>query len=144
MRRYRFLANNFIAETVWRYPILRDTVMRLLLAGDQDSVKKMLMRDVRRANMQSFFRSIGDLYATDLCEDLASNDVPILGIFGRNDNIVSPSNADLLKKSRSDATVAMMERSRHFPMMDETERFLELIDRFLTTKVDAEQEVSEV
>ena len=136
--------NNFIAETVWRYPILRDTVMRLLLAGDQDSVKKMLMRDVRRANMQSFFRSIGDLYATDLCEDLASNDVPILGIFGRNDNIVSPSNADLLKKSRSDATVAMMERSRHFPMMDETERFLELIDRFLTTKVDAEQEVSEV
>ena len=47
---------NFIANIVWRFPIIRDTVMYILLAGDQEKVQKMLMRDVRRANMNSFFR----------------------------------------------------------------------------------------
>lgn len=135
--------NNFIAGMVWKYPFLRDTVMRLLLAGDQESVRTMLMRDVRQANMHSFFRSIGDLHATDLCAELASNKVPILGIFGKNDNIVSPSNAELLRKSRKDATVAMMQHSRHFPMMDEPERFLNLVDRFLTSETDMGNELSE-
>jgi len=136
--------NNLIAGMVWKYPILRDTVMRLLLAGDQESVRTMLMRDVRQANMNSFFQSIGDLRATDLCDDLALNEVPILGIFGKNDNIVSPSNAQLLKRSRADATVAMMENSRHFPMMDESERFLELIDRFLNSEVKKGQLKSKI
>ncbi|MFT7583804.1 MAG: pimeloyl-ACP methyl ester carboxylesterase [Cellvibrionaceae bacterium] len=136
--------NNYVASMVWKYPFLRDTVMRLLLAGDQESVRTMLMRDVRQANMHSFFRSIGDLYSIDLCAELASNEVPILGIFGKNDNIVSPLNAGLLKKSRSDATIAIMEKSRHFPMIDESQRFLQLIDNFLSTKIDVEQETSEI
>ncbi|MFK7803575.1 MAG: alpha/beta fold hydrolase [Anaerolineae bacterium] len=136
--------NSLIARMVWDYPILRDIVMRLLLTGDQESVRTMLMRDVRQANMQSFFRSIGDLYATDLCEALAENETPILGIFGKNDNIVSPSNADLLMKSRADASVELMEKSRHFPMMDESEKFLQLIDQFLNAPVDSEKEFTEV
>ncbi len=123
--------NNYIANMVWRFPILRDTVMYILLMGDRESVRTMLMRDVRKANMNSFFQSIGDLYKADLCEDLSTNDVPILGIFGKRDNIVSPRNSELLIKSRPDSQVAMMENSRHFPMADEPEKFLDLIESFL-------------
>ena len=67
----------------------------------------------------------------DLCEDLGTNEVPILGIFGKRDNIVSPRNSELLVKSRPDSHVAMMEHSRHFPMADEPEKFLMLIKAFL-------------
>ena len=127
---------NFIANLVWRFPILRDTVMYILLAGDQESVRKMLMRDVRKANMHSFFQSIGDLYKADLCEELSANEVPIMGIFGSRDNIVSPKNSELLRKHRPDAQVEMFEKSRHFPMIDEPEKFISLIETFL--RIDAE------
>ncbi|MEM8859481.1 MAG: alpha/beta hydrolase [Chloroflexota bacterium] len=135
---------NFIAELVWRYPILRDTVMRIVLFGDQKSVKTMLMRDVKRANMHSFFKSIGDLHATDLCQELEENEVPILGIFGKSDNIVSPSNADLLRKARKDSEVVIMENSRHFPMVDEPKRFLEVIDQFLKHDFKVDSQYTEV
>jgi len=135
---------NFIAELVWKYPILRDTVMRIVLFGDQKEVQAMLMRDVKKANMHSFFKSIGDLHATDLCEDLGENIVPILGIFGTSDNIVSPSNAELLRKARKDSEVVMMEKCRHFPMIDEPEKFLAAIDSFLKQDFEVGNQLSEV
>ena len=104
----------------------------------------MLMRDVKKANMHSFFKSIGDLHATDLCDDLEENKVPILGIFGTSDNIVSPSNAELLRKAREDSEVVMMEKSRHFPMIDEPEKFLAAIDSFLKQDFEVGNQLSEV
>jgi pimeloyl-ACP methyl ester carboxylesterase len=120
-----------IAELVWRYPILRDTVMKILLAGDSTKVRAMISRDVQRTNMESFFRSIDDLRKTDLRTELPNLKIPTLGIYGSHDNIVSPKNADILAKAVTTAEVAMMEKSRHFPMTDEPERFLHVLNEFL-------------
>lgn len=120
-----------IAELVWRYPILRDTVMKILLAGDSKKVRAMISRDVQRTNMESFFRSIDDLRKTDLREELPALKMPTLGIYGARDNIVSPKNADILSRAVPTAEVAMMEKSRHFPMTDEPERFLTVLNEFL-------------
>lgn len=121
----------WIAQLVWRFPIIRSAIMRLLLAGDSSRVQHMISRDLQRTSLNSFFRSIGDLRETDLRSDLESLHMPTLGIFGRRDNIVSPSNADLLSKGVSDAHVTMMERSRHFPMSDEPQRFVRALAGFL-------------
>ncbi len=124
----------WIAELVWRFPIIRDLVMRMILAGDSKKVRSMISRDVQRTNMESFFRSIADLRDTDLRPQLAHLKVPTLGIFGARDNIVSPKNAQVLQMFVTESEVAIMENSRHFPMQDEPERFLQVMVAFLQEK----------
>ena len=121
----------WIAELVWRYPFLRDLVMRMLLAGDSKDVRSMISRDVQRTNMESFFRSIDDLRRTDLRPQLAGVDTPILGIYGARDNIVSPKNAHVLESIVNSSQVAIMKGSRHFPMTDEPDEFLRVLMNFL-------------
>jgi pimeloyl-ACP methyl ester carboxylesterase len=121
----------WIAQIVWRLPFIRTAIMRLLLARDSDQVQRMISRDLQRTSLDSFFRSIGDLRETDLRGDLDSLHTPTLGIFGRRDNIVSPVNADLLSKGVRNSHVTMMERSRHFPMSDEPQHFVNTLTGFL-------------
>ena len=120
-----------LAKLVWRYPILLHSLMRFLLAKDSKKVRRMIFRDVQRTTIESFFRSIGDLRDTDLRDRLPSLSLPTLGIYGVNDNIVSPTNAEVLRNGVKFAQVAMMEQSRHFPMTDEPEHFLDTVNDFL-------------
>jgi pimeloyl-ACP methyl ester carboxylesterase len=122
----------WIAQIVWRFPIIRAAIMRLLLARDSARVQRMISRDVQRTSLDSFFRSIGDLRDTDLRPDLDRLHVPTLGIFGCQDNIVSPDNADLLSAGARHSYVTMMEQSRHFPMSDEPQHFVKTLTGFLS------------
>jgi pimeloyl-ACP methyl ester carboxylesterase len=121
----------FIARLIWRYPFMLHTVMRILLAKDSKKVRQMIFRDVQRTTIESFFRSIGDLRATDLRDELNVLASPALGIYGVSDNIVSPSNAKLLRNGVSDVQISMMGKSRHFPMVDEPELFVNTLHAFL-------------
>jgi pimeloyl-ACP methyl ester carboxylesterase len=127
----------WIAELVWRYPFMLSTIMRILLAGDSKKVRQMIFRDVQRTSIESFFRSIGDLRDTDLRADLDHLSLPTLGIYGRKDNIVSPSNAELLTKGTNNCTITMMNKSRHFPMTDEPEKFVSTLTQFLSANNQA-------
>lgn len=120
-----------IAKLIWRYPIILHSIMRILLAKDSKKVRLMISRDVQRTTIESFFRSIGDLRDTDLRAALPTLELPTMGIYGVNDNIVSPENADLLSQSRHDTQITMMQHSRHFPMIDEPELFLQALHGFL-------------
>ncbi|MCI0395839.1 MAG: alpha/beta hydrolase [Chloroflexi bacterium] len=122
----------WIAELVWRYPFIRSTIMRILLAGDSKKVRQMIFRDVQRTSIESFFRSIGDLRDTDLRGELGKLTIQTLGIYGTRDNIVSPTNAELLISKTKCAEITMMEHSRHFPMTDEPERFVSTLTRFMS------------
>lgn len=120
-----------IAKLVWRYPILLHSIMRILLAKDSKKVRGMIFRDVQRTTIESFFRSIGDLRDTDLTSKLPALDLPTLGIYGVKDNIVSPSNAQLLQEGVKISQVSLFSQSRHFPMTDEPQLFLTTINQFL-------------
>jgi pimeloyl-ACP methyl ester carboxylesterase len=121
----------WIARMVWRFPVIRSSIMRILLAGDSKRVQQMIFRDVERTSLDSFFRSISDLRETDLRQEIGYLSPPALGIYGRRDNIVSPSNAQLLAHGTGVAQVTMMERSRHFPMSDQPEDFVSALVGFL-------------
>ncbi len=127
----RLSGYNLIAQFVWKYPFIRDGIMKILLAGDSKEVKSMISRDVQRTTMESFFRSIGDLRATDLRDKLDTLEAPILGLYGTKDNIVSPSNAGILANGSRISKITMMNHSRHFPMIDEPERFIATLQEFL-------------
>lgn len=128
-----------IAKLVWRYPILLNSVMRILLAKDSKKVRGMIFRDVQRTTIESFFRSIGDLRNTDLRKQLPDLSMQTMGIFGSKDNIVSPNNADILKNGVKTADINMMPNSRHFPMIDEPGRFLNAVNQFLSKNHESQQ-----
>jgi pimeloyl-ACP methyl ester carboxylesterase len=127
----KMAGNGSIAKLVWHYPIILDSIMRILLARDTKKVRRMIFHDVKQTTMESFFRSIGDLRETDLREQLPNLNMPTLGIFGTKDNIVSPSNATFLENGVSGVQVELMHHSRHFPMTDEPQKFIQVISDFL-------------
>jgi pimeloyl-ACP methyl ester carboxylesterase len=120
-----------IASALFRIPAALRFVVWLVLAGDSQCIQHMIFRDVSRANAESFFRSIGDLWRTDLCPHLGEIRAPALGVFGVHDNIVCPDQAELLSAHVPHAEIAMMAGSRHFPMLDEPEQFREVLLGFL-------------
>lgn len=128
----RLAGYSTIARLVWKYPFLLNTIMQILLMKDSKEVRGMIFRDVQRTTVESFFRSIGDLRASDLREDLPQLKMPTLGIYGKNDNIVSPVNAALLQNGVANAKVVLMTESRHFPMIDEPDHFLDTLQSFLS------------
>ncbi|MCD6554579.1 MAG: alpha/beta hydrolase [Anaerolineae bacterium] len=123
--------NPTLAWLVWRIPIILRFVVWMVLAGDSPEVRRMIERDLSRTAMEPFFRSIESLRKTDLRPRLGEIRVPTLGIFGRHDNIVNPSQAQVLARGVRVAQVRMMEHSRHFPMLDEPELFYETLLGFL-------------
>jgi pimeloyl-[acyl-carrier protein] methyl ester esterase len=125
---------SWIAKLLWRFPLIRATIMHMLLAGDSKAVRQMIFRDVERTSLDSFFRSIGDLHNTDLRSDLSQLTVPTLGIYGRNDNIVSPKNARLLNIGSNEAASTIFERSRHFPMADQPSEFMKTLLAFFSSE----------
>ncbi len=121
----------WIARLVWKFTFIRSAIMHHILSGDSQQVQQMISRDMERSCLNSFFRSICDLRDTDLRSQLTHLAVPMMGIYGMRDNIVSPINAKFLIHEVQHAEVIMMHRSRHFPMTDEPELFMDEVIGFL-------------
>jgi 3-oxoadipate enol-lactonase len=128
----------WIARLVWFFPFVRSAIIHILLSGDSPQVQQMIFRDVERTSLDSFFRSIGDLRDTDLRTQLPHLSVPTMGIYGIRDNIVSPKDAEILISETKHAEIAMMHRSRHFPMTDEPKLFMDVVTAFLNQTVTHE------
>lgn len=122
-----------IAKLVWRIPYMLDAVTWWILARDGTDTYKMIRRDVSRTTMEAFFHSINDLSQVDLRSRLGDVHIPALGVFGQRDNIVNPNQAVVMAKNIPHANVEVFQRSRHFPMRDESERFLKVLIGFLAS-----------
>ncbi len=121
----------WIARFIWRFPILLNVVIRMVLVYDTDKVKKMILHDVSQTSTESFFRSIGDLHHTDLRPRIPHIRIPALGVFGERDIIVNPGQSRVLAGGVPHARVIMFKQSGHFPMLDEPDSFNEALLDFL-------------
>ncbi len=110
-------------------PFLR--VYSYLLAKDGKSLGDMLTEDVAKLNAAPFFESVATLRQTDLRPRLKELKLPVLGIYGKHDNIVHPNQGTLLKEYLPSSSLEWFERSKHFPMLDEKERFHASLRNFL-------------
>lgn len=122
----------WIANTLFRIPAMLHFVVWVVLAGDSKEIQHMIFRDVSRVSAESFFRSIGDLWRTDLRPRIDQVAVPTLGIFGKHDNIVDPRQSEILTAGVPQSQIKMMPNSRHFPMLDEPELFRKTLLEFLS------------
>jgi pimeloyl-ACP methyl ester carboxylesterase len=105
-----------------------------LMARDGRKMAEMIDKDVSQITMQSFFQSIGTLRRTDLRPRLGEVRVPTLGIYGKRDIIVRPSQKDSLKDGVKHANIAYYPDAGHFPMLDTPQRFNEDLREFLLSK----------
>ena len=132
----------WIADRLFQLPWVMRLVIRTILAGDSPRVKEMIFRDVSRTSAESFFRSIEDLHRTDLRPRMGEISTPTLGVFGEHDNIVHPGQAEVLLKGVPHAHIQSMPHSRHFPMLDEPERFRQSLVSFLLNNGHTDESVA--
>ncbi len=102
-----------------------------LLARDWKTWYKMFERDLSRTTLESFHLSIASLYEIDLTARLGEIRMPMLGIYGQKDRIVDPGQGNVLAERVPQADVHRFRRSGHFPMLDEPERFHQVLRAFL-------------
>ncbi len=122
------------ARLLYAVPGLLPLAMKLLslsYAKDWRTLYSMLKKDLSRTTVESFSASIRDLRLTDLRPRLGELTVPVMGIYGRKDNIVDPKQGELIRKGVKNHIVHEFEKSGHFPMLDERERFHTTILDFL-------------
>ena len=126
----------FIASLVWSNPGLLRLGLRVLSsqwAKDGPKLYRMIERDLSQMTVEAFWWSIASLRDINLQPDLSQITMPTLAIHGKKDNIVHPSQASMIGEQVKGARVEWMNGSKHFPMLDEPERFTSVLLDFLAS-----------
>jgi pimeloyl-ACP methyl ester carboxylesterase len=130
----RLAGKPWIANIVWHLPTALQLGIRVFspyVVNDWSEWYKMITRDLSQTTLEAFFTSINSLHRTDLRTQLSKVSKPIMGIYGVGDNVVQPSQANLIAQRASISRIKMMTESRHFPMLDEPQAFNEQLAEFL-------------
>ena len=109
-----------------------------LITTAPDEWYNMQERDLSRTTLESFLFSIASLRQSDLRSRLHEVTIPTLGIFGTGDNIVHPEQYKPLQAGIPHAQIEIMENARHFPMLDQPERFIHVVREFLALPIAPE------
>ncbi|HSM25641.1 MAG TPA: alpha/beta hydrolase, partial [Anaerolineaceae bacterium] len=97
---------------------------------------EIIDRDLSRTNLESFLNSIRSLQAIDLRDDLKYLNLPILGLYGKHDNIVSPAQNRLLKQIIPQSEIEVFPKSGHFIMLEEPELCTHRIKKFINEEIE--------
>ncbi len=133
----RISGQSWAAKLLWKFPILLNTFLKLYayqITNKPSIWYDMVIKDVSSTTLDSFFRSISSLHKTDLTTKVHEIDVPILGIYGEQDVVVAPAQAQVLTKNIPHAKTVLLPDSGHFPMLDELEIFNDHLRYFLVNQ----------
>ena len=125
----------WIAFLVWNSPGLLRIGIKLFapwIATNWSDWYQLLMHDLSRMTLESFLGSINSLHRTNLQPSLFRLRRPVLGVYGRGDRIVNPHQAQLLR-AVDGSRIEMLDRSRHFPMLDEPDTFCSILLSYLAS-----------
>lgn len=106
------------------FPIFR-FLMRLYapFISKAPGFQEMFLADLSKTSLESFLTSIASLRRTDLRPAIHQIQVPVMGMFGDRDNIVSPRQWKVLQDGLPSARIERFPNAGHFIMFDEPERF---------------------
>jgi pimeloyl-ACP methyl ester carboxylesterase len=95
-----------------------------------DSVKS----EFGRAAPEAIEKSVRSVQRMDLRAILRQLAMPLLLVYGEQDNVVKPSNASQYAGVNNTARTMMLPQCRHFPMLDRSSQFNRLLQDFLRIK----------
>jgi pimeloyl-ACP methyl ester carboxylesterase len=104
-----------------------------LMAKDGSAMSRMITNDVSKISVESFFQSIGTLRKTDLRPELQKIQMSTLGMYGKRDIIVRPSERNTLQAGVPHARIEWFPEAGHFIMMDAPDRFITTLRQWLLT-----------
>jgi pimeloyl-ACP methyl ester carboxylesterase len=125
----------WIAFLVWNSPSLLRLGIKIFapwIAANSSAWYDLLMRDLDKMTLESFLWSIHSLHHTDLRPRLPTLRMPALGVYGKGDKIVDPRQAQLFQRVANSRT-ELLAGSRHFPMLDEPDKFHPILMSFLAS-----------
>lgn len=91
----------------------------------------MMDRDISRTTLESFLLSIASLRKTDLRPATHLVKIPVMGMYGDKDIVVSPQQWKPLQEGIPHTRVERFHQAGHFIMLDEPQRFMETLRDFL-------------
>lgn len=118
-----------IYHNLWIYKMFY-RILAPLYSKDRNWAE-MMDRDVSRTTMQAFFASIGSLRRTDLRPNLDDIQVPVMGMYGNKDIVVSPKQWKVLQDGVRYPYIERFPTAGHFIMLDEPELFTRKLKSFL-------------
>jgi pimeloyl-ACP methyl ester carboxylesterase len=101
------------------------------IARDWKRWYAMFEQDLSATTMESFHYSIASLRDTDFVPRLSELRVPVLGIYGRTDRIVSPKQGVHLSDKVKLPQVSYFDGAGLFPMLDDPDLFHSTLMDFL-------------
>lgn len=120
----------FFAEFFARRPWLRRSLFRFFFGDSLDPEVDEVLEDSTKSTADTIRGAIHSMWRTDLTPMLDKLCVPALVVHGARDDIVNPNQLQLFTHVPM-AQVVRMEQSRHFPFVDEADRFHEILLGFL-------------
>jgi pimeloyl-ACP methyl ester carboxylesterase len=91
----------------------------------------MMDKDLSRTTVESFLLSIASLHRTDLRPVLPQVKIPVMGMYGGRDIIVSPQQWKPLQEGIPQAHIEQFPKAGHFIMLDDSQPFLYKLKEFL-------------
>jgi pimeloyl-ACP methyl ester carboxylesterase len=92
---------------------------------------EMMDRDLSKTTLESFLFSIASLRKTDLRSELGAITVPAMGMYGDKDIVVHPEQWKPMLAGIEHARIERFHNAGHFIMLDEPQRFTEILKDFL-------------
>ena len=131
----RLAGKPWIASIVWQMPKALQLGIKMFspyIVKDWPIWYQMITDDLSRTTLEAFFLSIRSLHKADLRAQLPSITTPVMGIYGVGDNVVAPTQANIISNNVPVSRIKMMSGSKHFPMLDEPKVFNEQLAEFLS------------
>lgn len=94
----------------------------------------MMDRDLSKTTLESFLVSIATLRRTDLRPHLCNLQIPVMGMYGERDVIVSPRQWQVLQQNYPTTQIEIFRKAGHFIMLDDPQVFMQKLKIFLDTK----------
>lgn len=121
-----------------------DKLCKSVIGNRRIAAQEILLKEADKVCNEAIQQSLEALARVDLQEEIEqlgelSEPVPLLAIYGKEDNIVSPSQADFLDHRHASIKPIVIQGARHFPMLDDATKFSRLVRQFLKTGNDIQR-----
>ncbi|MBN1177667.1 MAG: alpha/beta hydrolase [Anaerolineae bacterium] len=118
-----------------------------LSAADRDVAGRVLGRrqvaayaevgmETDKTDSAAVAQSVQAVLQADLLEDLDLIQLPVLLVYGKNDPVIMPPNGDIDGEFEDNVRAIFLDDARHFPMLEEPNKFNRLVRGFLESGGD--------
>jgi pimeloyl-ACP methyl ester carboxylesterase len=117
---------------------------RLLSAAPNDALERLFWHRQRphqevemgvpKTARNAIALTVQSVAGLRLVDTLDQIDVPLLSVYGANDNVIDPEQAVQLEKNHYAARALVLAGTHHFPMLDQSAKFSRLLRDFMDVK----------